>query len=140
MVRRAGVDDAAVVAELLGELGYPASAQAVKRRLEELGSDDLVLLAEDGAGLIALHRIPRLAEGSPFVRITALVVRGDGRGSGVGRSLMRAAEEAARGWGCALIEVSSGRRAERDPAHGFYRAAGFVDTSERSVRYWKHID
>lgn len=38
-----------------------------------------------------------------------------------------------------LLEVSSGRRPERDPAHAFYRAAGFADTGERSVRYWKRL-
>jgi hypothetical protein len=41
--------------------------------------------------------------------------------------------------GCALIEVSSGRRPEREPAHALYRAAGFADTAERSVPYWKPL-
>jgi GNAT superfamily N-acetyltransferase len=139
MVRRAGRQDAGLVAELLGELGYPAEAGEVERRLASLGADDLVLLAEGGAGLVALHRIPRLAEGGAFVRITALVVRRDSRGRGVARALLDASEDQARRWGCSLIEVSSGRRPEREPAHRLYRAAGFADTSPRSVRYFKPL-
>jgi len=140
VVRPARPDDAAVIASLLGELGYPTSAEAVGRRLEALGSDDVVLLADEGAGMIALHRIPRLAEGSPLVRVTALVVRADGRRTGVAGSLMAAADEMARGWGCTLMEISCGRRPERAAAHRFYSAAGFADTAERSVRYWKSLD
>ena len=140
MVRRARGEDAGVIADLLRELGYPAADDEVKRRLAGLGSDDLVLVAEDGAGMVALHRIPRVAEGGAFVRITALVVRRERRGRGVARALLDATEDAARNWGCSLIEVSSGRRGERGPAHRFYRAAGFTDTSPRSVRYWKPLE
>ncbi len=108
-------------------------------RLAGLGPDDLVLIADDGAGLVSFHRIPRLAEGDAFVRITALVVHRERRGRGVAQALLAAAEEAAWEWGCDLIEVSSGRRAERASAHRLYRAAGFTDTAERSVRYWKRV-
>jgi GNAT superfamily N-acetyltransferase len=139
MVRSARRGDARVIAGLLGELGYPASDEAVLGRLAALGPDDLVLVSDDGAGLIALHRIPRLAEGGAFVRITAVVVHAEERGRGVARALLAAAEEAARHWGCDLIEVSSGRHAERAPAHQLYRAAGFTDTAQRSVRYWKRV-
>ena len=59
---------------------------------------------------------------------------------GVATALLAAAEQRAREWGCDLLEVSSGRRPERDPAHALYRAAGFADTGERSMRYWKRLD
>ena len=140
MVRRARAEDAGVVAELLGELGYPAACDEVERRLRALGSNDLVLLADDGAGMAALHRVPLVAEGGGLVRITVLVVRREERRRGIARALLAASEEAARRWRCSLIEVSSGRRPERDPAHRFYRAAGFTDTAARSVRYWKRLD
>ena len=42
-------------------------------------------------------------------------------------------------WGCDLLEVSSGRRPERDAAHAAYRAAGFADAADRSVRYRKEL-
>jgi GNAT superfamily N-acetyltransferase len=123
-VRRADEADADAVVALLRELGYSSSPDDVRARL---GETDAVLLAEEGAGLIALHRIPRLAEGGSFARITALVVAPERRGEGVGRTLIAAAEEVAREWGCALLEVSSGRRPELR-RHG-----------ERSVRYRKRL-
>lgn len=128
-----------MIAGLLGELGYPATERAVRDRLSALGPDDLVLLADGDAGMVALHRIPRLAEGDPIARITALVVSNESRRGGIGRALLGATERTAREWGCGLIEVSSGRRPERKPAHCFYRAAGFVDSASRSVRYWKQV-
>lgn len=139
MVRPARRQDAPVIASLLAELGYPASDGQVDSRLSALGPDDLVLLTDDGLGMIALHRVPRLAEGGAFARITALVVHRDGRRRGVARALLHEAEDAACRWGCSFIEVSSGRRPERAPAHRLYAAAGFADTSPGSVRYWKPL-
>jgi|SRR5947209_7960529 len=139
MVRSAEPGDAAAIARLLDQLGYPASDDEVRARLGSLGADDLVLLADDDAGLAALHRVPLIAEGGALMRITALVVCADKRGRGVARALLDASEDTARRWECSLIEVSSGRRPERESAHSFYRAAGFTDTSQRSVRYWKPV-
>lgn len=135
VVRPAVHEDASSVAELLTQLGYPVDTEELEGRLAALGPNDLVLVAEDCVGVVALHRVPRIAEGGAFVRITALAVREGERGHGVGQALLEATEAAARRWGCDLIEVSSGRRPEREPAHRFYRAAGFTDTSERSARY-----
>jgi len=137
-IRPATSEDAAEIAELLRALGYPSAPLEVERRLSMLGSSDAVLLT--AGGMIVLHRIPRLAEGDPFTRITALVVAPERRGEGIGRALLVAAEGVARRWGCDLIEVSSGRRPERDSAHAFYRSAGFEDTAVRSVRYWKQLN
>ena len=136
-VRRAAREDAPEIAELLSALGYPAVPLEVERRLSMLDDSDAVLVT--AGGMIVLHRIPRLAEGDAITRITALVVAPERRGEGIGRALLAAAEGVARRWGCNLIEVSSGRRLERNAAHAFYRSAGFEDTAARSVRYWKQL-
>jgi GNAT superfamily N-acetyltransferase len=137
-IRRAQVTDAPVVANLLGELGYTTAPELVVQRLRALGDGDVVLLAGEDAGLIALHRINLLAEGGALARITALVVAESRRRQGVARELLSAAERIARSWRCDLLEVSSGRRAEREAAHGFYLRAGFK-AGDRSVRYWKTL-
>ena len=137
LIRPATPDDAAAIAELLRALGYPASPARVLSWLGELGDADRVLVSD--GGLIALHRIPRIAEGSPFVRITALIVSPERRREGLGRALLGAAEEIARGWGCELLEVSSALRPERDAAHRFYPAVGFERASEHSLHYWKRL-
>src|SRR3954466_14729459 len=95
-VRQAHSGDAEVIARLLGELGYSTPPDQVRARLHGLNDADRVLLAGDGAGLVALHRIPRLAEGGRFARITALVVSEERRGQGVARRLLEEAERAAR--------------------------------------------
>jgi GNAT superfamily N-acetyltransferase len=136
-IRAVRVDDAPMVAELLRELGYPSAPAEVAQRIAALGDGDAVLVTD--GGLVALHRVPRLAEGGAFARITALVVGSQRRRDGVGRALISAAEVLARRWGCDLLEVSSGRRPDRGPAHAFYRAVGFEDAAPRSTRYWKAI-
>lgn len=137
-IRRAQPQDAPAIAELLSALGYPAAPEEVLERLKALDDADCVLIAD--GGLIALHRMPRLAEGDKLARITALVVAPGSRRKGVGQALLRAAEEVARRWGCELVEVSSSRRPERDAAHRFYRAAAFEDAGALSVRYWKRLE
>jgi GNAT superfamily N-acetyltransferase len=136
-IRPAQPGDVPAIARLLNDLGYPSSSREVRERLGSLDSCDRVFVTD--GGLIALHRIPRVAEGGALMRITALVVAPERRGQGVGRALLHTAEETARQWGCDLIEVSSGRRAERDAAHAFYSAMGFEDSVARSVRYWKRL-
>ena len=136
-VRPAELQDAPAIAELLTDLGYPSGPSEVEQRLSRLDHADRVLVTD--GGLVALHRLPRLAEGGPFARITALVVAPRDRGKGIGRALLSAAEEVARSWGCDLIEVSSGRRPERLAAHAFHGAAGYEHTGVHSVRYWKQL-
>jgi GNAT superfamily N-acetyltransferase len=108
MVRSALPEDAGVIAELLAQLGYPTAPEDVDRRLRALGPDDVVLLADDTAGLIALHRVPLLAEGGALVRITALVVRSEMRGRGVARQLLEACEQAHGSGGAASSRCPPG--------------------------------
>jgi GNAT superfamily N-acetyltransferase len=136
-IRPATTDDCHEIAGLLTALGYPATPAQTRERLSALGEADCVLIGD--GGVIALHRVPRIAEGTPLARITALAVAPERRGSGVGRALVSAAEAVATGWGCALLEVSSGRRPERDAAHAFYRAIGFHEAAAQSAHYWKRL-
>lgn len=138
-IRDATSGDAARVAELLTALGYTSAPGELCERLDALGDADRVLIAGDCAGLVALHRVPNLPEGGSFTRITALVVAPRRRRNGVARALLDAAERAARDWGSAFLEVSSGRRPERDAAHRLYQASGFRDTEPHSVRYRKPL-
>ena len=97
MVRDATIADASALAPLLGELGYPAAADALAARLRRmLGRDDQrILVAErDGPvlGLLALHVFPVLAYDRDLAMIMALVVTESARGLGVGRALIDRAE------------------------------------------------
>jgi len=129
-IRDATAADAAEVAALLGELGYPTSAGEAAERLGR--SDGRVLVAESEGrvvGVAALAVAPQLHYAAPVARVTTLVVSEPARGCGAGRRLMARAEELAREAGCHDIELTSGIRLEREAAHRFYEALGYERTS-----------
>ena len=134
IVREATEDDAAAVAELLDQLGYPMSVEEARSRLGRDG--DRVLLAEstgDAVGLLALAVQLPIARARPLARITAMVVRDSKRRHGVGRRLMERAEALARAAGCEGIELTSAIRPEREDGHRFYESLGY---ERSSYRFW----
>ena len=135
-VRRAGPEDAALIAPLLSQLGYPVEAATVAERFAGLTSvGDTALLAMRGAaaiGLATLHATPVLHRPASVGRVTSLVVAEDMRGQGVGRALMTEAERILTERGCGLIEVTSNR--SRTEAHAFYEKLGYVATSFRFAK------
>jgi N-acetylglutamate synthase-like GNAT family acetyltransferase len=137
MVRDATIDDAPVLAPLLGELGYPVAADALASRLRRMfGRDDQrILVAErDGAalGLLALHVFPVLAYDRDLAMIMALVVTGGARGLGVGRALVERADAVGKSLGASRLMVTTHVR--RADAHAFYERLGFEFTGRRYVR------
>jgi GNAT superfamily N-acetyltransferase len=136
-VRPASVDDAAAIAPLLAELGYPTEPEEVRARLARVvaGRATGVLLAEiDGApaALIAYQLIEHLERPQPTCRITTLVTAPDHRRRGAAATLLAAVEEIARETGCERLEVTT--RPHRDDALGFYLDAGFEERPRRLVR------
>lgn len=137
VVRDATMADAPALAPLLGELGYPATADALASRMRRmLGRDDQkVLMAErEGAvlGLLALHVFPVLAYDRDLAMIMALVVTERARGLGVGRALIERAEAVGKSLGASRLMVTTHVR--RADAHAFYERLGFEFTGRRYVR------
>jgi len=126
-IRKAEPADAALFAELVSQLGYPASDEEARSRTEQLVLDgQRLLVAElDGepAGIAVLQIYPVLIHDPPTCRLVVLVVAEWARRRGVGRALALAAEEEARRAGCGWVVLESGIR--RDEAHEFYRALGY---------------
>jgi len=135
-IRDANAADAEGIAELLTQLGYPTDADALEGRLERLAVvGDRVLVADvDGrpAGLAHLQVTPAIEHERPVAKLGALVVDEGRRGTGVGRALVRAAEEEARLRGCGVLYLTTSER--RDDAHAFYESAGFEQTGRRYAR------
>jgi N-acetylglutamate synthase-like GNAT family acetyltransferase len=129
-VRPAAAGDAAAIATLLEQLGYPASVELVRARLDRLDAEALV--AEDAGavvGLAAVQIMHVLEHDAPVGRLTALVVREDARRRGVARALLSAVETRARDAGCERLHVTSAER--RADAHEAYLALGFARTGLR---------
>jgi GNAT superfamily N-acetyltransferase len=127
-LRDATADDAAAVAALLSELGYPVSAASAVELLSAFADDprSRVQLAEvsgEIAGLVATHVVPRLDSDARSCRIVDLVVAERHRRGGIGVALLAAAEKEARRQRCARLDLSSGDW--RPDAHAFYERMGF---------------
>jgi N-acetylglutamate synthase-like GNAT family acetyltransferase len=136
-LRLARPEDAARLAQLLGQLGYPTSPKEAARRLHVLADSDAdeVWVAErDGTvvGLVAIHISGALELDGDVAKVGAIVVDEAARRQGVGEQLMAVAEREARRRGCVLLFLTTAER--RKDAHAFYRGLGFDETGRRFAK------
>lgn len=135
-VRDAQAADAEVMANLLGQLGYPAEPDAVVARLERLAIvGDRVVVAADGeevVGLAHLQVMPTIEYDRPAAKIGALVVDEARRGQGIGRALVDTLEQEARARGCVVLFLTT--QARRTDAQEFYRRVGLEETGTRFTK------
>jgi GNAT superfamily N-acetyltransferase len=135
-VRSAVPGDAAAIAALAGELGYPAETKAVRERLARiLGRDDhRVVVAElpKGAlcGWLQAHCSDVLESGFR-VEIVGMVVSERMRRKGVGRVLVAQAETWAAEISAETVVVRS--NAARVESHAFYPALGYLPSKTQVV-------
>jgi GNAT superfamily N-acetyltransferase len=130
-LRTAHPEDAEQIAPLLGQLGYPATAEQVLARLQRV---DALVAEQDGRvlGVAATHLRHNLERDAPTCRLTALVVDEPARGRGIGRALLEAVVAAADEQGCERVEVTL--RPHRTEAESLYRSLGFEERPLRLVR------
>lgn len=135
-IRAATEDDAACIARLSHTLGYAATEEVVRRRLNAmLGSkNDLILVAVNVAGApigwLQAHA-SHVIESGFRVEIAGLIVSPDARRCGVGRALVNRAEEWAQQLGAEAIVVRS--NVQRVESHAFYPALGYGVTKTQTV-------
>ncbi|MEW6244314.1 MAG: GNAT family N-acetyltransferase [Bacillota bacterium] len=123
-------EDCAGIARLCGQLGYPATSHQVRPRIANIlaRENHKVFVAEAAVGKIIgwvhVHSYP-LLESDLMAEIGGLVVNQDFRRMGVGRALMRYAEEWARTMGCANVSVRSNVI--------FYEGVGYTERHKQRV-------
>jgi GNAT superfamily N-acetyltransferase len=127
-IRRARSRDAARLAVLCGELGYPATAAEMKSRLIRVPSanDSAVFVAENDQREVIgwLHvSVTYLMEVPLRAEVNGLVVAEGHRSAGAGAQLLEAAEDWARKKKCVDMSVRSNVIRER--AHAFYERNGY---------------
>lgn len=141
MIRPARAADAPHLTTLVTQLGYPGDPGAVAVRLaailDSAGRRVLVATPPDGSridGFIGVERRPALLHQGERAEITELVVGAAARRTGVGRALVRAAEQWAAELGLSTVVVRS--NVVRPESHPFYERAGYrrTSTSHRYVR------
>jgi predicted N-acetyltransferase YhbS len=139
-IRSARRDDVEPISELLAQLGYRTGREGLSARMASFAEDPcsalLVALKDDDVvGLVAFSFVQVLHDPRPWCRISVLVVDERWRARGVGRSLLFAAERAARAAGCGRIEATSAN--DRLDAHRFYEGLGY---RRLSAHFLKRIE
>jgi GNAT superfamily N-acetyltransferase len=127
-IRLAKIGDAARLAELSGQLGYPATAAQIRQRLRGIrpAAQHAVLVGETkDAGVIGWLHVSKqpLLEVELRAEVNGLVVAEGHRSLGAGAQLLAAAEDWARKRGCKGMSVRSNVIRER--AHQFYERNGY---------------
>ena len=127
-IRRAKSADAPRIAVLSGQLGYPATAAQMRKRLRGIkpASQHAVFVADSAKdGMIGWVHVSRkpLLEVEIRAEVNGFVVAEGQRSLGAGAKLLAAAEEWARKHGCKSMSVRSNIIRER--AHQFYERHGY---------------
>ncbi|HUQ53624.1 MAG TPA: GNAT family N-acetyltransferase [Gammaproteobacteria bacterium] len=134
-IRRARPADAAEMARLCGELGYPLSAEEMQRRLGVLLPNDrhLVVVAAERDSLYGwAHGEHRFSlEGGDRAELMGLVVDARSRRGGVGRALVAGIEAWVAARGIRSLTVRS--NAARAESHPFYAALGYERSKTQHV-------
>jgi len=141
-IRPGRAGDAAALAHLCTELGYPSTEEQMEGRLRLLdGVDHGLYVAEAPAGhgsgggpallgVIDVHTRVVLEE-DPFAELIALVVTAEAQGEGVGSALVAEAVRWARARGLPKVWVRVSLWREATPR--FYESLGFTLHKEQRV-------
>jgi GNAT superfamily N-acetyltransferase len=131
--------DLTALSELMTDLGYPTSVQKMRIRMEAITSTPsyftfIAKVEDQVAGMIGLRLVAAYEVDGTSVQISALVVRENAQGQGVGRQLVQFSENWARERGFEHLHLTSGIKPERMKAHEFYKKMGFDITGYRFVK------
>lgn len=126
-VRQMRPEDAAAVAKLVTQLGYPSTEDEIRRRYDLIKDrwDARLFVAHAGSAIVGWLHVQALylLETDARAEIFGLVVADTARGTGVGRRLMEAAEEWALVRGLNVMGLRSNHL--RTEAQGFYEHLGY---------------
>jgi GNAT superfamily N-acetyltransferase len=135
-VRSISPQDAESAAELSCQLGYKASTETMRNRIEKLlcnASSQAAFVACVGAEVVAWIEIAIVQhlQSEPHTVIGGLVVREDVRSRGIGSRLLSEAEAWSRKQGIPVVRVRS--QAARQDAHRFYLREGYRQVKTSAV-------
>ena len=126
-IRQMRSEDAAPVAALTTQLGYPANEDAIRRRIDLIKDrpDACLFVAVRGETVVGWLHVQATSslENDARAEIWGLVVGERARGMGVGRRLVEAAEEWAVMRGLSVMALRSNQ--VRTDAHKFYEHLGY---------------
>jgi GNAT superfamily N-acetyltransferase len=132
-IRSINENDAAEIAELSRQLGYPLAVEQISRNIQAvISSDDhdAFVAVCDGklAGWIGVAQTVMI-ESVPYCEINGLVIDEDYRGNGLGRLLVEKARQWAKQKGNQTVRLRC--NVVRKEAHLFYEHLGFKETKQQ---------
>lgn len=121
------------IQRLMLELGYPVEADDLKRNIEEIlkRGGQLIIAEEERAivGTVCVIIDARLAEGI-YAEIVSLVVAVNARGKGIGKGLVKKAED----WAKERVHKVRVRANEvRHDSHLFYESKGYKQVKTQRI-------
>jgi GNAT superfamily N-acetyltransferase len=133
--RQMSSEDAAAVAGLCRQLGYPLSSQQILQNINAVRRSD------DHDAFVAIHdsRVvgwigvaqTMMIESLPFCEINGLVIDEELRGKGIGMLLVEKAKQWAKEKGNDTLRLRCNTK--RTEAHEFYRHLGFTETKQQTT-------
>lgn len=136
-IEEAKTEDAAEIADLLGQMGYPVSVVDTANRIKMYSQPSYrLLVAKTDAvtvGFIALHTYDVLHLPAPEGRISSFCVNEKVRGTGIGIALLKAGEDYFKENGCYKIVLNSNLK--RPETHQFYLNRGYQFTSKHFAKF-----
>ena len=129
-IREATIDDAERVSQLMTELGYPTTGEAMRDRLGAIVADPnyATFVADTGACVVGVAGATLgkyLREGRRDCQLLVLAVSSTARGQGTGTRLVEAVERWAASKVARAIVVNSALH--RGDAHGFYERRQYAE-------------
>jgi GNAT superfamily N-acetyltransferase len=136
-IRDATIDDAERVAQLMTELGYPTTVEAMTDRLGAIVADPnyATFVADAGACVVGVAgaTLGKYYENDGvYCQLLVLSVSSTARGQGTGTRLVETVERWAASQGARAIVVNSALH--RGDAHGFYERRQYARTGYRFVK------
>lgn len=140
VIRQAVLSDAAVIKDLLVQLGYPDFTETLaKQKILAYQKENYKLFVAEFekkvVGFISLHWFELMHWKDKFGRITSFCVDEKIRSKGVGKIMMDHVEKFLFEQGCIKIEVTSNNRRTR--AHDFYLKLGYIEDARRFMKMRK---
>ena len=136
-IRHAEIRDAERVAQLMTELGYPTTVEAMRVRMGAIIADPsyATFVADTGACVVGVAgaTLGKYYENDGvYCQLLVLAVSSTARGQGTGTRLVEAVERWADSKGARAIVVNSALH--RADAHRFYERRQFARTGYRFVK------
>ncbi|SEW35896.1 N-acetylglutamate synthase, GNAT family [Chitinophaga sp. YR573] len=139
MIRDAHKGDIEALSLLMNDLGYPTTISEMQERFSGIIEHPdyrtiLAVLDNEIVGMAGLHKGHFYERNGMYLRVLAFVVKQNNRNKGIGKILMKAAEDWAIEQCLNCVIINSGNRENRKDAHAFYQKMGYTIKSSGFIK------